>query len=228
MDWQNIFFVASTWACPVLIAVTFHEAAHGWIANLLGDDTAKRFGRVTFNPFKHIDLFGTIFLPALLLLGSGGRLMFGFAKPVPVNYGNLRNPKQDMIWVALAGPASNLLLAFVSVLVLHLFSSTAYVIGDWFMLNLFNSIKINILLFVFNLLPIPPLDGGRILAGLLPLSCQDYFIKLEKMGFLIIISGFFFLPLIGEFLGIPINLFWWLVGEPSEFIMRKIFNVPFN
>ena len=119
MDFGNIAFTVSVWAIPVLVAVTFHEASHGWVAWRLGDDTAYVLGRVTFNPFRHIDPFGTVLLPALLLLASGGRMMFGFARPVPVNFSRLRRPRRDMVLVAIAGPGSNLMLAFLSAGLMH-------------------------------------------------------------------------------------------------------------
>src|SRR3989339_1968793 len=119
IDLHQLLIAASVWVVPILLAVTLHEAAHGWVASKLGDNTAKDLGRVTFNPFKHIDLFGTILLPAALLLMSGGKYMFGFAKPVPVNFHNLHHPRRDMILVAAAGPGANLIIAIVSALLLH-------------------------------------------------------------------------------------------------------------
>ncbi len=222
MNWQTIAFTASIWVLPVLVAVTFHEAAHGWVAWRLGDSTAKRLGRVTFNPFKHIDLFGTVLLPALLLFGSGGRLMFGFAKPVPVNFYNLRNPRRDMVFVALAGPISNLILAIVASFLLHISLGLGGDLREWLTLNLVNALWINVLLCVFNLLPLPPLDGGRVAVGLLPVSIGARLAKLENIGFLIILGGFFLLPFIGDRLGMSINIFEWLVGTPSEYVMTKI------
>ena len=156
MNWQGMALTASVWVLPVLIAVTFHEAAHGWVAWRLGDDTAYRMGRVTFNPFRHIDPFGTVLLPALLLFASGGRMMFGFAKPVPVNFGALGQPRRDMVLVAAVGPGSNLILAVVSAVLMH---GLVFLSGDvyqWVGFNLVNSVRINLLLCVFNLLPLPP------------------------------------------------------------------------
>lgn len=164
---SSLIYTATTWAIPIVIAITFHEAAHGWVANRLGDDTAARLGRVTFNPFKHVDPFGTIVLPALLLL-MRAPFLFGYAKPVPVNFARLKHPRRDMIWVALAGPGVNIALAFVCALGLHVALSLPGVVGEWLLLNLRNGLLINVVLAVFNLLPVPPLDGSRVVTGLLP------------------------------------------------------------
>ena len=158
---DDLLFTISVWTLPVLIAVTFHEAAHGFVARLRGDDTAWMLGRVTFNPLKHIDPFGTILLPAILLIGSGGRFMFGFAKPVPVDFGRLYNPRVDMIWVALAGPGINIALALAAAILAHAVPLLPGFMGEWALFNLFNAVQINVVLAVFNMLPLPPLDGGR-------------------------------------------------------------------
>ena len=160
-------YTASTWIIPVLLAVTLHEAAHGYAARLFGDNTAWMMGRVTLNPFKHVDPFGTIILPGILLLARSP-FLFGYAKPVPVNFGALRNPRRDMVFVALAGPGTNIVLAFISALLLYLARLAPEPASDWMTQNLVNSIIINVVLAVFNMLPIPPLDGGRVAVGLLP------------------------------------------------------------
>ena len=224
LDWEVIGYTASVWILPVLIAVTFHEAAHGWVAWKLGDDTAKRLNRVSFNPFKHLDLFGTIILPALMLISSGGRMMFGFAKPVPVNPAELNNPRRDMVLVAAAGPLSNLGLALLAALFLHAVIIFEGDFREWVVSNLINTVWFNILLFVFNLLPIPPLDGSRIAAGILPPTIAYNFLRFERFGFLIIIGIFFVIPLLIERFGFEINIFWWLVGGPAEYIMRYMFS----
>lgn len=168
MDFQAILFGASIWLLPVLIAITFHEAAHGYVALRFGDDTALRAGRVTFNPFKHIDPFGTVLLPAILVI-SNSPFLFGYAKPVPVNFGRLHNPRRDMVWVAAAGPGINLVLAFACAVALHaVYWLPDPVIAKWAAQNLINAIHLNVILALFNMLPIPPLDGGRVAVGVLP------------------------------------------------------------
>ena len=186
------------WALPVLLAIVFHEVAHGWVAYHLGDSTAARMGRLTLNPIAHVDLFGTILSP-LLLIVSNAPFLFGYAKPVPVNFQNLRNPKRDMIWVALAGPATNFLLAFTCVLLLKYLApmvgkgspaGLSASIFDFFVPVVFmleRGILINIVLAVFNLLPLPPLDGGRVLVGLLPEPFSSMLGRIEPFGFLILL-----------------------------------------
>jgi Zn-dependent protease len=222
-DFAGLAYTASVWIMPVLLAVTFHEASHGFVANLLGDDTAQRQGRVTFNPLKHIDPFGTIILPALLLLGSGGRFMFGFAKPVPVNFSRLNRPRRDMVLVAAAGPGANLILATLSALALTGLSAFPPEGAKWVAQNLVNSVWINLVLAVFNMLPMPPLDGGRVAVGLLPDFLARPLARLERVGFLIILGGMFLLPLIGDQIGMDLNVFWWLVGVPASALMNFLF-----
>ncbi|MBC8337513.1 MAG: site-2 protease family protein [Alphaproteobacteria bacterium] len=215
----------SLWVLPVLFAVTLHEAAHGWVAWRLGDDTAYRLGRVSFNPLRHIDLFGTVLLPAMMLFASGGRMMFGFAKPVPVNFAGLGQPRRDMILVAIAGPGSNLLLAVLSAALLHLLPLLSGDVYQWAGHNLVNSVRINLLLCVFNMLPIPPLDGGRVAVGLLPQGAAMRLARLERSGVLIILFGVFILPWIGGKIGVDLNVFWWFVGLPTEFLMTAVFTL---
>ncbi len=222
IDFQSILTTASVWILPILLAVTLHEAAHGWVAWKLGDDTAKRAGRVTFNPISHIDLFGTVIMPVFLLLASGGKFMFGFAKPVPVNFMALRNPRRDMILVAAAGPGANIIIATISAILLNWahFVPEPYV--AWLASNLLISLNINVILAVFNLLPLPPLDGGRIAVGLLPQPFSGLLSRLEKTGFLIIIFALFILPWIGGKIGLDLNIIWWLVVDPANYIIDKI------
>src|SRR4051794_8019214 len=164
--WEVMLREATTWILPIIFAVTFHEAAHGFVANRLGDDTAKREGRVTFNPLKHIDPFGTVLLPAVLFISSG--FLFGYAKPVPVNFGRLNHPRRDTVLVALAGPRTNVLPAIVSSLLFYTVGLAPASSAKWLARTLINSLQINAVLFVFNMLPSPPLDGGRVAVGLLP------------------------------------------------------------
>src|SRR5258707_8296116 len=164
-----LLYVISIWALPAVVAITFHEAAHGFAARLFGDDTAWRLGRVTFNPLRHIDPIGTILLPAVLLL-LGSPFLFGYAKPVPINFGALRNPRRDMVWVAAAGPAMNIALAILSAVAFHFVSYLPVTAAQWVAENLKNSLIINVVVAVFNLFPLPPLDGGRIAIGVLALS----------------------------------------------------------
>ncbi|MBV28799.1 MAG: site-2 protease family protein [Rhodospirillaceae bacterium] len=218
---ETVLYTASTWVLPVLLAITLHEAAHGFVAWKLGDDTAKVMGRVTFNPLKHVDKFGTILLPALLLL-MRAPFLFGWAKPVPVDFHRLRNPKRDMVWVAAAGPGTNLALAFVSALLIHIALLTDDPLRGWLIANLANSVLINLVLAVFNLLPLPPLDGGRIAVGLLPRPYALALARVEKYGLFLIIGILFILPMIASQLGVRLNILGWLIGDLVEFLIRGI------
>ena len=213
---------ASTLVLPVVIAVTFHEAAHGFVAYRLGDDTARQAGRVTFNPLKHIDLFGTMILPALLLLSSSGRFMFGYAKPVPVNFRRLNHPRQDMVWVAVAGPATNVLLAIASSLLFYGVDLMPPSPAEWLAANLVNSIQFNALICVFNMLPLPPLDGGRVAVGLLPDALALPLARLERYGMLILLLFLFIVPYFGEQTGHNLNIVNWLIGAPAEALIRFV------
>jgi Zn-dependent protease len=224
-DLQGLMFTVSVWALPLIIAITFHEAAHGFVAWRLGDNTAYLRGRVSFNPFCHVDPFGTVILPALLLLGSGGKMMFGFAKPVPVDFSRLGSPRRDMVLVALAGPGINVVLAVVSALLMHTLSYLSGDVAEWMFFNLRNSILLNMILAVFNMLPIPPLDGGRVAVGILPQPLAKALARIERIGFLIILVGIFILPWIGEMLSVDLNVFLWLVAEPAAILSKWIFHL---
>lgn len=196
---------ASVWVLPLLIAITFHEAAHGFVAHRLGDNTAWQLGRVSFNPLKHIDPFGTIILPGILLL-SHSPFLFGYAKPVPVNFRNLNHPRLDMVWVALAGPVINIALALAAALAFHALPLIPAEVAKWTADNLKNAFLINIVLAVFNMLPIPPLDGGRVAVGLLPRFIADPLSRLEPHGMLILIGLLILLPVVGAQLGLNLDV----------------------
>ena len=211
----SMIYQASTWVLPVVFAVTFHEAAHGFVAYRFGDDTAWRAGRVTFNPLRHIDSFGTIILPAMLIL-LRSPFLFGYAKPVPVNFRRLDQPRRDMVWVALAGPVTNVLLAIVSALLVYTLVLLPAKAADWAEANLANSILINVVLCVFNMLPLPPLDGGRVAVGLLPDALAIPLARLERYGILILLLFLFLVPYIGEQTGLNLNVLAWIIGVPAE------------
>ncbi len=195
----------SVWLVPVVTAITLHEAAHAWVADRLGDDTARRLGRVSFNPIRHVDPFGTLILPGILLL-LNAPFLFGWAKPVPVAFHRLRQPKRDMVWVALAGPGINILLALAAGLLLQpLGQMTANPLTLWLWENLKNAIFANVVLACFNMLPVPPLDGGRVLTGLLPRELAWRFAQVERYGLLIIMGAAFIVPLLAQQFGYSIN-----------------------
>ena len=217
----DAIYLATVWALPVIIAITFHEAAHGFVAHLLGDDTAWRLGRVSFNPLKHVDPFGTILLPGILLL-LRSPFIFGYAKPVPVNFRRLDRPRRDMVWVALAGPGTNVLLAIVSSLLFYGVGWMPPSPAEWLGENLVHSIQINAVLCVFNMLPLPPLDGGRVAVGLLPDALALPLARLERYGMLILLLFLFVIPYLGEQTGHNLNILAWLIGVPTEALIRFI------
>lgn len=202
-------------AIPVIIAITLHEAAHGYVARHFGDDTAERAGRISLNPLRHVDPFGTIILPAFLLLTHAG-FLFGYAKPVPVNFAALRSPKRDMIWVAAAGPGMNFLLVAISAALLYVAIHAGGANNRFLLPALWTSVDINLVLAVFNLLPVPPLDGGRVAVGLLPQPLSVALAQLNRFGMLLLLAIFILLPLAG------INLFHYVVQIPVDFLERPL------
>jgi Zn-dependent protease len=222
-SWAAAIYQASTWILPVIIAVTFHEAAHGFIAYRFGDDTAMRMRRVTFNPLNHIDPFGTIVLPALLFVTSG--FLFGYAKPVPVNFGRLHNPRRDMVWVALAGPGTNVLLAIASSVLFYGVGWFPPGPAEWIAANLVHSLQINAVLCVFNLLPLPPLDGGRVAVGLLPRPLAYRLARVEPYGIPILLLMLFVLPWIGAHTGLDLNILAYVIGVPTQALIHFVLSI---
>ena len=187
MDIANLIQTIALYALPVLFAITIHEAAHGYAARHFGDNTAAMMGRITLNPLKHIDPIGTIAMPLFLYFATSGAFLFGYAKPVPVNFGALRNPKRDMVWVALAGPMANLVMALAWGAAFQLLMATG-VTEVFFIKMCVGGVLVNIVMWAFNLFPLPPLDGGRILVGLLPRKPAQWVARIEPWGFFIVMG----------------------------------------
>ena len=220
-------YEVSVWVLPLVIAITFHEAAHGFVAHHFGDNTAWQLGRVSFNPLRHIDLFGTLVMPAILLMAHSP-FLFGYAKPVPVNFRALRNPKVDMVWVALAGPATNLLLALVAAAAFHAVPYLPPNAAQWVAENLKNAVVINVILAVFNMLPIPPLDGGRVAVGLLPRPLALPLSRLEPFGMLILIGFLILLPLAGSQFGLNLDVISAILRSSTGYLIQLILSVTGN
>ena len=217
-------YQATIWVLPVLFAITLHEAAHGYVAWKLGDDTAYKRGRVSFNPLRHIDPIGTVLIP-VLLIALRAPFVFGWAKPVPVNFYRLRRPRRDMVLVAIAGPMTNVVLAFLSAWLLRWVPLLPDVAAGWAHETLERSVWLNVLLAIFNMLPLPPLDGGRVAVGLLPNSLALPLAGMQRYGLFIIIGAFLVPPIIGSQFGLDLDVFGRLVLEPTWWISRQIGHV---
>ena len=222
MDFAQLIQTVALYAIPVVLAITLHEAAHGYVAKHYGDNTAYKLGRVTLNPLPHIDPVGTILMPLMLYFATSGAFLFGYAKPVPVRFGNLRNPKRDMVWVALAGPGSNFFQALVWAALLYLFMGMG--VAEPFLIEMAQGgVLVNVVMAVFNLFPLPPLDGGRILVGLLPYRQAMLVSRVEPYGFFIVmalvlagvVSNLWLRPLMGltfQLINLLLTPLAWLVG----------------
>lgn len=210
-------------ALPLIFAITLHEAAHGYVARRFGDLTAHAQGRISLNPLRHIDPVGTLAVPILILALSGGRFIFGWAKPVPVNFGNLRRPKRDMLWVAAAGPGANLLMALAWAVLLKLTTlMPAALYTEWMLQVARAGVVLNVVFMVLNLLPVPPLDGGRIAFSLLPGRLAYHYGRLEPYG-LFIVLGLLVVGALGTilwpFIIAVIEVLGWLTGIPAARIL---------
>ena len=217
---DSTIWQVSTWVIPVLTAITLHEAAHGYVAERFGDDTARRMGRVSMNPLRHVDPFGTILLPALLLYAKAG-FLFGYAKPVPVNFNRLDNPRRDMVFVAAAGPAINLVMALIAAFLYHGLGLFSPRVGAWLFANIGNAITLNVMLAVFNMLPIPPLDGGRV-AVRLPDALAYPLARLERVGIFVVLGALILLPMAGDAIGMDLDPLGDLLRGAANALMSLI------
>ena len=208
--YQGQWVLFSIILAALLVSLSFHEFGHAWVAKRCGDNTAQRAGRLTLNPISHIDPMG---LMMVVFVG------FGYAKPVPINFWNFKHWRRDTILVASAGPMSNLILAFLSAFVFYIVPFFPEVIWPWLRVTIYSSITINLILFVFNMLPLLPLDGGRVAVAILPRQLGQLFARLERAGIVIIIIALFLLPWLGSQLGLDFDVFNWLVLQPAQYLM---------
>ena len=224
INYQQLF-TASTWVIPVITAVILHELAHGYVALRCGDDTALKKGRLSFNPIRHIDPVGTLALPLFLII-INSPFIYGFAKPVPVSLFRLKNPKRSMALVALAGPLINIALAFLAVLGLKIIANYGIVetlFTNWLILNIINFFAINLILASFNLFPLPPLDGSKVLAGILPNNLAIKMIMYEKQGMLILLALIFLPNFISNYIDMDINILGWYVNGLKKILSEFMF-----
>lgn len=219
-------FTASTWVVPVLLAVTLHEVAHGFVASLCGDPTARLLGRLSLNPLRHVDPIGTVVLPGLLLLFSSP-FLFGWAKPVPVDFRRLRSPRRDMVLVAAAGPASNVLMALIAAagLALILPMEMDPTTKQWVIKSLINALQFNCLLAVFNMIPLPPLDGGRVAVGILPSALAIPLARMERYGMALLIGVVMLLPMVAAQLGLQFSVLSWVLAPPVQALSDAILSI---